>query len=296
MPFSRPDKKESLKQFTPVLPYLQVLEICNSESLRHVHILAFRGLSSLKELKIHSVSIAEPPNLMFVKHTLEYLYIQLTQINKIPNLYFIGCAKIKMFVISYNHITTILDLSHVATTIEEIMISNNNIMDLNISSNSSFPQLRCIMASRNNISTVTWGMIEQMPVLLHLDLSENRLHQLPDITKMGMSVDRPEMLMVHIFANPWVCDRTMAWVLRGLTGAGTMKRAMFFMDIKIVLRTRDRMCCYLPPTRKGTALFDIGMAHALIIKILIHSNEMYSFPLAYKDPSWNVTLTYTIVS
>ena len=259
MPLLVPDKKESLQQFTPVLPYLQVLEICNSESLRDVHILAFRELSSLKELKIHSVSIAEPPNLMFVKHTLEYLYIQMTQINKIPHVYFIGCGTIKMFDISYNHITTILDLSHIATTIEEIIISNNNIMDLNISSNLSFPQLRCIMASGNNISTVTWGMIAQMPVLLRLDLSENRLHQLPDITKMGMSGGRTEMLMIHIFANPWVCDRTMAWVLRGRKGWGAMKRKMFFIYIKIVLRTGDRMCSYLPPTRTGTALFDIGM-------------------------------------
>ena len=258
--YSFPYKQESLQQFTPLSPYLQVLEICNSESLREVHILAFRGLSSLKKLKIHSVSIAEPPNLMFVKHTLEYLYIRLTQINKIPHLYFMGCGKIKMFDISYNHITTILDLSHVATTIEEIITSNNNIMDLNISSNLSFPQLWRIIASRNNISAVNWGMLAQMPVLQHLDLSENRLHQLPDITKMGMSGGRPKMSKVYIFANPWVCDRTMAWVLRGQKGAGAMKRTMFFMDMKLVLRTGDRMCCYLPPTRKGTALFDIGIA------------------------------------
>ena len=238
---------------------LQILRIIHSTSLSHVDDLAFRGLWSLRELRIYSASIKDPPNLMLIRHTIENLYIRNTLIGKIPILYFNGCLKIKTLDLSSNHVTSFPALFHIAATVNEITISENQITALNMSCNSTFPQLRLIKANGNMITTVDWSMIRQMPNLTALHLSENRLHYLPDLIKLDISYrEIPSETWVYLSGNPWVCDNRLAWVLQGYEWWGVAKGAVSFPDSSITLYSSDRMCCAFPANWKGTALLDLG--------------------------------------
>ena len=208
---------------------------------------------------MYSVSITTPPNLIFIRHTIQHLHILNTQIEKLPHLYFKDSSKINTIDLSCNHIQSFPDLCHIAATVKGITISDNKITVLNLLCNSTFPQLRFIQANRNIITAVDWNMLRQMPNLRNLHLSENRLHNLPDITKIDMSDHQAlKFVKVLLSKNPWVCDHTLAWVLQGKPGRGAAKANMQFINSPIVLRSSDGMCCAYPAKWKGTALFLLG--------------------------------------
>ena len=179
-----PQSWNDLIYFNQCILCLQEISMSNSP-IRKFQKGAFLGLHLLRRLILYNCDIHVMPPLNPVKYTLELLSLPVNNLVYIETSYFCGFRRLETLKLSYNHLLVIPDMSPLASTLTRFDIAHNSVLSFKpFLLNATFAELGDIDVSQNNISELTPVMILQWPRLRSLDIEENLLETLSDLSRI----------------------------------------------------------------------------------------------------------------
>ena len=180
--------------------------------------LAFSGIPSLRFLLLFYAGLMTVPPLNPVKCTLKELDLSYNNISSIPRGYFVGFKNLALLSMRYNLLHEIPDIAPLRNTIIEIQLYFNQIISISGALNRTiYSQLKKILLTGNSIMVLNPDMLLFWPRLTYMDLSDNRIVQLPSTfsgAKCRNSSDRSTTECVLNFSyNPIHCDKAIENIL-----------------------------------------------------------------------------------
>ena len=144
---------------------------------------AFLGLRVLKTLGLISCHIRDMPPLDPVKHTLEILNLRMNELVYIEANYFLGFSRLEILHFSHNCFLAIPNITPLAGILFRFNIERNSVATLKpVLLNASFTKLRYLYVAHNKVSELTPMMIRQWPRLGLLEIENNLLETLGDLS------------------------------------------------------------------------------------------------------------------
>ena len=151
--------------------FLQEITISGSP-IREFSKGAFRGLSGLKRLRLAHCNIKYMPPLGPTKHTLELLDLSVNNLMVVETNYFVGFHRLVTLYLNLNCLSAIPNIFSLAGILSTFAISHNMVLSLKrFVNNETFPKLRRLSVSHNNVSELTSVMISQWPGWAFLTLN-----------------------------------------------------------------------------------------------------------------------------
>ena len=190
-------------------------------SLRHVDDDAFWGLNRLTEINIFQSQLTNPPSLHLACDALKTLKVVNANLQYIPNDYFQHCSTLFTIDFSKNYLRRFPNMSSIASTIQMVYVTHNEIKSLNFDDSVYFENLNVLDFSYNEIHAIDLTFnVTVVPRLVYLMLKYNRLSWFPHPNNWNWDVvvsrninKSGHRLELDLEGNPWNCSN-LSW-LRG---------------------------------------------------------------------------------
>ena len=182
--------------------------------------MAFVGIPNLRELSFINARLRVMPPVNTLKSSLEKLIIRFNHISSASRSYFIGFKKLCVLDLQDNELKQIPDITPLQHTIIKVYSNSNKIQSISgILIGTTYPLLKSIGLSGNDIKTFNADMLLFWPLLTFLDLSDNCIVKLPtnypNISNNNCSAQKQETIALDFGKNPIHCDETVEGVITG---------------------------------------------------------------------------------
>ena len=177
-------------------------------------------------------------------------------IEGIPNDYFVGCKKLKRVGMINSQILRVPYINGTHTVLEYLDLYNNNITDISQLYGLSFFKLKSLNLARNKIIVFEAHQMI-LPVIWNVELVENRLTAVPDLTQIGWGEGLPDDKTVRIslgLGNPWHCSAVMLWVVNMTCTVHCVSKQRHRIEISNVAE----MICHTPTNMAGKSITELG--------------------------------------
>ena len=200
-------------------------------------------------------SLWEAPSLQYIRNSLSLLALQRNPIQAILDDYFNGCRQLEVFRCEYCKLSSVPNVHPLNKSLRMLQLQDNRISSISHLYDISFTALENIILSHNNISHIEEDRLI-LPALESLELDHNALVTLGDVSRCGWGSTKtgPLGVTMHLYENPWHCNRSLSWLAAALFGVhqGNITLKFWFGD---VLR------CASPANLWGRSIAVLGKAY-----------------------------------
>ena len=164
---------------------------------------------------IQSLKLENAPDIRHVCKTLAYLTLNENRIQYLPVHYLENCDCLEEFVMMKNNVQIMPDVADVANTLRGIELARNRIESCGSLCETRMSALVMVGLGYNLLSHISLDTaLLNWPRIRIVDLSNNRLQQLPDLSQLYP----PYFTMnsrgiVYVTNNPLHCNSSMAWMM-----------------------------------------------------------------------------------
>ena len=150
------------------------------------------------------------PPLDPVRSTLKELCLDFNNISFVPGGYFSGFKTLHILAIRHNILRLFPDITQIQFTISKLFLSNNILQSISDGFDGTFyPILTSLHLDQNRIRAFNMDMLAPFPALRTLDLSHNRIVQLPTSyqknSDRNCSDGKMAICSLYIDGNPIHC-------------------------------------------------------------------------------------------
>ena len=125
------------------------------------------------------------PPLRPLKGNLATLHLSSNCLKAIPEDYFCGFIRLSSIYFDYNKLLAVPNITPLKATLAYLKLGGNRITSFEpFLTNTTFPTLRFLIAYNNRITYLTRDMIRCWPKLINLNLRNNLLKNLEDLSLM----------------------------------------------------------------------------------------------------------------
>ena len=186
------------------MSHLSVLDLSNNNIIR-VSNNALSDCINLYQLNLSNNRLIQLPNL----HSQSKLYqlsVSHCKIEAVPSDLCQTCPGLGKLSVDYNQLTSIPNLSDCRELIE-VLLQNNSLQTLNVSTFQGLSLMHTIDLSHNAISSLTQGMFEGLVSLKYLHLGYNNIIELPlcifedlvNLSRVDLSNNKIKLLPDNLF-------------------------------------------------------------------------------------------------
>ena len=180
--------------------------------VHHIEEMAFAGIPNLCHLALIRTALVNMPPLTPVKRHLEALYIVSNNIDFVPHGYFIGFGKLRLLNMRNNALRVIPNITPLRNTITGIFLGENKIYYISPGlTGTPFSLLKSIHMEGNIIQAFDSNMLRFWPMLQTLDLSRNRIADLPTSypTEIYKNCTKNHKITLIFADNPIYCSQAI---------------------------------------------------------------------------------------
>ena len=236
--------------------FLQTINIIVN-SLKHIDPLAFEGLPKLRRVHISSHSLHQAPDLSAIGGTLESFSLKYCR-GTCGNINLKPFVHLKSLIMEKSSLRVVpSDLRYVASSLELLVLPNNQISTLSNMYDIPFPKLRMILLNFNNISHLSHAFL-QLPVLQIFAIKHNKLTHLADMSSCfwGGGHDKSVVFVeLDVASNPWHCNGSMEWIKTSICHR-QREREIYYKRLVLAIAL-DHLFCYSPTEFRGLALVHV---------------------------------------
>ena len=177
-------------------------------------------------------------------------------IEEISNDYFFGCKHLRRVSIIASQIRRVPTMNDTHTVLEFLIFSDNIIPDINQLYGVPFIKLKSLDLARNKIMVVEANLMI-IPAIYYVELVENRLIVIPDLTQSGWGDALPDNRTVKIRlgnGNPWHCSADMLWVVDMICTVNCASKQRHRIEISDVAK----MIWHTPTNMAGRSITEVG--------------------------------------
>ena len=247
---------------------LQVFS-CMNNPVKYLHPAAFRGLLTLRHLKLKHTQLHKLPSFQHIGHSLTTLGISLSApLTRHDAQDFTYLGKIKY--IRMNRIglrSTPLGLNLIANTIMTLDFHYDAINSLMSMEGVTFVKLVSLDLSYNNITHLYHELLIT-PHLQLFNLGGNHLVSLADVTRYswGNSLPENKYTAISLHKNPWHCNGSLIWLGSSLYELGS-EIIYAKPPFKPYIGDVNRLLCESPDARFGTTVVPMDVIENVNISI-----------------------------
>ena len=196
---------------------------------------------------------------------------QTNNIEVIPNDYFFGCKHLRRVTIIASQIRRVPNMNDTHTVLEFLNFSDNNITDISQLYGVPFIKLKSLDLARNKIMVVEANLMI-LPIIYYVELVENRLIVIPDLTQSEWGEGLADNKTVRIRlgnGNPWHCSADMLWVVDMICTVNCASKKMHRIEISDVAE----MICHTPTNMARSSITEVGKFIYFYCPVLTHILE-----------------------
>ena len=203
--------------------------------------------------------LSSPPPLVDIQKKLSTLRVTHANLSSLPDTYFSGCDKLRSVVLSYNHLTTLPDLSAISDTLHIIQLAHNDLIDVSSLQNLVFPILQYVILHHNEIDQLDIRRFI-LPWLHEMDVSYNLLEKMSHPGLLAAISPRKNGLILSLIGNPWYCDGNLSWIASASQKVHqyTDTVDLYWNTIPVHVINAQDMICYMPPSMRGKQAIRVG--------------------------------------
>ena len=161
-------------------------------------------------LSLHNCSLNHAPDISWTSHSLVVLRLKKNMITSIPQDYFRDCKKLTNLDLGMNLLMGTQYIHHVRDSLVFLNVRHNGVKFCGPLCDESYPRLAHVDFADNNLQEFRMKSVERWPKLKFLNLNQNHLTTLSDLTLIENS---GEEIPLSIGQNPFVCDNRLAWIV-----------------------------------------------------------------------------------
>ena len=184
----------------------QILRV-HSSNLGKIHHDAFRGMTSLRYLRIYNTALRHAPILSHIRSTLERLDLDGNQIYSIPSGYFHNCSRIFYINCRRNKLASLPDFFGVVHSVVSLLFGFNQIADIRNLYTYRFPLLTVIDLTSNLIESTYVQPRLMWPKVGSFQLRNNPLNTI----ELPLPYGDVKGFWLDLGVNPIVCNVTSKW-------------------------------------------------------------------------------------
>ena len=204
--------------------------------------------------------LSSPPPLVGIQRSLSTLRVTHAKLTSVPATYFSGCDKLSTLVLNHNQLNTLPDLSAISDTLYSIELDHNNLTDVRPLQDFSFPNLRYVFLSHNQILQVDISRFH-LPRLHAMVLSHNLIREFGDPRSLVRGGDKEvKEVEIHLRGNPWYCNHKLSWVTSALQMEYHYSDAvdLYWKGFTVQVISAQDMICHYPASVRGTPAIYLG--------------------------------------